>query len=475
MPPNSPPDPPHEEPLTHRQPGLPAPPVEESEWRIGTLSYTRAGLIRLFWWLLWGDFAWSIRDRSLSTVLQLLLTKFKASDRVAGLLVGSFPAAIGLILGPIISFRSDRYRGRRGRRLPFLLISAPAAAVSIIGLGFSPILGRMLHTALGIHSPGLFPSVLIVLGLWWVAFDFATTVTNSVFGALINDVVPHGVLGRFYGLMRAVSLIVGIAFNYWLLEKAETHYQWMFAAVGSIYGVGVVWMCLNVREGEYPPPPPPEEGSAPVRFFLAARDYFRECFTHPYYLWFFAASNLAGISGSPVNLYSVFFAKSMRMDTAMFGRYLAYTYVISLCLTYTLGSLADRFHPLRATMVALALYGFVTLGGGFLAVTKVSCANALLAHGVFAGVYNTVSASLALRLLPQARFAQFASAGGIIGAVLNMILPLAVGYCLDLSHHDYRLTYFASSGLSFLALGCFAVVYRYWRRFGGPHHFEAPL
>ena len=342
----------------------------ESEYQVGTLSYTRRGLVRLFSWLLWGDLAWSIRDRSVGAVLQLLLRQFHASDTLAGLLSGTFPAVINLTVGPIISFRSDHYRSRRGRRLPFLLFSAPAAALSIVGLGFSPWLGAALHRALGAHSPGLFPSVLAVLALLWIAFDAATTVTNAIFGALINDVVPHLVIGRFYGLIRAVSLLVGAAFYFWLLEKAAAHYQWMFAAVGAIYGVGVVSMCLRLREGNYPPPPASARGSGLVRFFLAAREYFRQCFTHPYYLWFFAASNLGTVAILPVNLYSVFFMKSMHMSLGTYGGVIALTYVISLCLSYALGTLADRFHPLRLSMIAIALYGLTALWGGLFATTR---------------------------------------------------------------------------------------------------------
>jgi MFS family permease len=449
-------------------------PAEESPWRVGTLSYTRAGLIKLSSWLLWGDLAWSIRDRSIITVLQLLLKKFQASDATAGLLTGAFPAAIGLILSPMIGYCSDHYRSRWGRRLPFLLVSAPVAGMAIIGLGFSPYLGKSLHVALGAHSPGLFPSVLIVLALWWILFDCATAITNSIFTALINDVVPHGVIGRFYGLFRGVSLLAGVVFNYALLEKAEQYYEWMFVTVGAIYGIGIVWMCCEVREGEYPPPPPVEQGSAVKRFFLASRDYLGACFTKPFYLWFFAASNLGIVALAPVNLYSVFFAKGLGVGTGLFGKYLAYTFFISFCLTYPLGMLTDRFHPLRLSMVVIVLYGLVTLWGGFFALTPLSFGAAFLAHGVLSGSYYTVSASLGQRLLPQTSFAQYTSASGMVGAILNIIIPPMMGYWLDLSNHNYRLTFLASSMLSFVAFGCLTVVYCYWRRLGGPHHFVAP-
>ena len=71
----------------------PAPP---KLWTVGTLTYTSAGLALLFSWLLWGDFAWSMKERSVTTVVQLLLKKFGSSDKLAGLFMGTLP---GLALG----------------------------------------------------------------------------------------------------------------------------------------------------------------------------------------------------------------------------------------------------------------------------------------------------------------------------------------------------------------------------------------
>ena len=36
-------------------------------WRNGTLGYTAGGLAVLFLWLMWGDFAYSMKDRATET------------------------------------------------------------------------------------------------------------------------------------------------------------------------------------------------------------------------------------------------------------------------------------------------------------------------------------------------------------------------------------------------------------------------
>ena len=71
----------------------PASPAPRKVWRVGTLTYTSGGLVILFCWLLAGDFAWSMKERSVMWVVQLLIKKFEASDMIAGLMIGTLPQA----------------------------------------------------------------------------------------------------------------------------------------------------------------------------------------------------------------------------------------------------------------------------------------------------------------------------------------------------------------------------------------------
>jgi len=442
-------------------------------WSVGTLTYTSLGLCALFFWLLFGDFAWSIKERSIYPVVQLLFKRFEATDMLTGLLLGSLPGAIALLVGPIISYKSDRHRGRWGRRIPFLFIPTLIGALAMVGLAFSPRLGEQMHQALGAHSPGLNPSILIFFGLFWTLFEFSTLTVYAVFGALINDVVPQPLLGRFYGLFRACSLIAGMIFNFWIMGKAEEYYVWIFLGMGAIYGVGFTMMCLKVREGEYPPPPPVVPGRG-LGFVLATKRYFKECFGHSYYLWFFGAMALSIISFTPINLFGLFFAKSIEMDMSIYGKCLALTYLVSLFLSYPLGVLVDRFHPLRVGLVAQAVYLAVTLLGGLYAVDSQSFAIAFVAHGVVSGTYLTATASVWQRLLPPAEFATFASAGGLINSLTGMCVGPLTGAFLDHANHTYRYTFLISCGLTALALGASLIVHGKFMALGGPRHYVAP-
>src|SRR5690242_10721567 len=67
-------------------------------WHIGTLSYTAGGLVVLFFWLLWGDFTISLKDRSVLPTLQVLLRTYQAKAVVFALLLSILPPLVSIFL-----------------------------------------------------------------------------------------------------------------------------------------------------------------------------------------------------------------------------------------------------------------------------------------------------------------------------------------------------------------------------------------
>lgn len=441
-------------------------------WKAGTLTYNKAGLIAVFGWLLWGDFAWMIKERALWPLVPLILKGFDASDKVIGLLMVTLPGALGLLLGPIVSYRSDRLRSPRGRRIPYLLATTPIAAAGIIGCAFSAHMGEWLHGILGAHSPGVNLSSLICFGIWWTFFEIGTVITNAVFYALINDVVPNPLLGRFFGMFRAISLLAGIIFNLFLIKHAKAHYVEAFVAIGLLYGIGFTLMCYKVKEGDYPPPATDTQRPGVLG---AAKTYFRECFRLPYYWWVFAAVTLGMAVFIPVNLYSVLHAGKLGIDISVYGQYVAITFAISIALAYPLGILADKFHPARMAIVTLALYALLTTWAGFSTATREGFTLAFIGHGVVSGMFFTCAASIQQRLFPKEKFAQFASAAGILTALANMAIAPLVGWVLDLTDSNYSNTYFSGLVICILALICYGVTYRHFMKLGGPKGYVPPV
>ena len=427
------------------------------KWTVGTLSYTASGIVTLFCLLLLGDFSNSIKDRSIYQIVQLMFKTYGASDFLNTLMIVSLPCVLGLVLSPIVSVHSDRCRSRWGRRIPYLALTTPVAALAIAGFAYSPAIGRAVAELLGTEAN---PAILWTLGIFWGLFEAATVISGAIFGALVNDVVPHQLLGRFYGLFRIVSLLCGILFNFWFLGFAATHSHVLFLSVAIVYGVGFLYMCLKVKEGEYPPPEKTERRG----IFSSIAEYCRECYSKPYYLLIYFFGTAMALSISPVNSFSMFYAQDLKIDMDIYGKFLAVTYMISFVLSYFLGMLADRIHPLRASILFMGLYCVMGILSFFFIHDTTSYGVAFIAHGVLAGGYLTVSASLFQRLLPRSQFAQFSSAGGLINSIVMILLVPVIGKFLDWTGHQYRYTYLLGGVLALLSVILGVLLYGQFRK-----------
>lgn len=445
-------------------------PTRLRRWAVGTLVYGPAGLVALFAWLLIGDFVLNMKERSTNPISLIVLRDFGASVWLVGLLVGSIPSAIGLLLGPFIGVVSDRHRGRWGRRIPFILLSAPVILITMTGLGLSRPIGDWVGTRFHL---GPVASHVGTFALFWTVLEIATIISNSLFGALINDVVPQAVIGRFFGLFRLVGLLAGVIFNYWLVGKTEQHAQILFIGLGVLYSCGIVLMCLRVKEGQYPPVPPrdPSQRREILRPLII---YLKECYGDPFLLWFFFVTTLGGLTLAPVNTYAVYHAHSVNMSDDTYGKCVAMSYAISMVLAFPLGYLADRFHPLRVGMATAGFYAVATAWAFFFASSASAFFVALAMHTVVSGMYITATASLAQRLLPRQKFAEITSAGGILGAFIAMFVPPALGGFIEWMHHEYRYVFLLASILATLTMVSYAVLIRQFVARGGDNGYVAP-
>lgn len=440
-----------------------APPARRT-WVAGTLVYTAGGLAAVFAWLLLGDFVWQLKERGLNPVAQLVLEKLYASDFTIGALVYSLPALLGMLLGPIVCTWSDRHRGRWGRRIPYLLIPTPLAAGSLIGLAYAPECGAWLHEMLGPRSPGPMTSRIIAFATFWAISELASLTAQYLLYGLINDVVPRSMTGRFFGLFRAVSLLAGIVFHFWLIGYAENFAREVFFVLAAAYMVGFTAMCLRVREGSYPPAEPLVRDRRRRDALAAVVAYFRESFSNPFYVWVYTGVTLSMLAFVPINSFTVRYARSLDISMEDYGKYMTLTYIISFGLSYGLGWLADKFHPLPVGIASIGVYAAAMIAGGIFGTTPFAFAVAFVAHGVLSGCFFTVQVPIFQRLLPAAKFGQLSSAGYLLLGVGSVILPAASGYVLDMTGKAYRFTFIAGGVLGLLGFLSLLEVQRQVRR-----------
>lgn len=234
--------------------------------RVGTLRYTLRGLVWVFIWLLWGDFCYTVMEQISGSVVPLRLKQLEAPDWTVPIILVTVPSTINLVLNPIISTISDRHRGRWGRRIPFLLFSAPFLSAALVAMAFSPEIGAWMHGWLGPWAGwSLAGACVLAVGVLMATFKVFDMFLNTTYWYLFNDVVPQAYMNRFMGFFRSTAFAAAMLYSWFVYPHALTHMRYIFLAAAAIYLFGFGSMCLFVKEGKYPPPDVITEGGNLLR------------------------------------------------------------------------------------------------------------------------------------------------------------------------------------------------------------------
>jgi MFS family permease len=444
---------------------------EPSIYRVGTLSYTKRGLGALFLWLLVGDFCFTLKEIVMPKLLPLVLKSNGATGAQIGLIVTSIPALLGMVLAPIISYRSDRFRSRMGRRIPFILFATPPVGLCLIFAGFSPqiagwVHSRVIPTAWEISYATV---ILWTLGSFFALFMAFNMVAGTVFGLLINDVVPRELMGRFYGWFRVVMAGATLMFNWFLFGLADTHARGIFVGIGIVYSVAFLALCLRVREGEYPPPPPPLGRN----WGMTIIGYLRDSFGTPIYAWMFTGFASVTMGGVCFGLFSIFYGFKLGLTLESYSKVLVAISLGNLVISAPIGYLADRFHPLRMEIAAFVLMTVISVLAFFFIVGVKSFIFFELAISFAGTMWATSWAPLCPALLPKDRYGQFLSAANVLGMVVSMVGGYVGGKFMDVMD-DYRYMYLWSLAFGVLSVISMAMVMHHVKRNGGLKHYVAP-
>ncbi len=95
-------------------------------------------------------------------------------------------------------------------------------------------------------------------------------------------------------------------------------------------------------------------------------------------------------------------------------------------------------------------------------------------HGIVAGGYITLGASLGARIFPGELFAQFASANSIVSSVCMMVMGALLGKTLDILQ-DYRYVFLIGGIIAIISVLLYTKVYRNYLEQGGDRDYQAPM
>ena len=138
-------------------------------YRTGTLLYSKAGLIALFGWLLWGDFVFVLMNAIYPSLMPVLLKDHGASNWEVMIIVTTLHTIMNALVNPVVSYQSDRCRSRWGRRRPFIIVTTPFVVLFLALIPFAPEISHYL-SSLGVFAwlfslTPVAPMILILLSI----------------------------------------------------------------------------------------------------------------------------------------------------------------------------------------------------------------------------------------------------------------------------------------------------------------------
>ncbi len=381
---------------------------ETATWHVGTLSYTRAGLVRLFVWLLLGDFCWMIMETSLPMLLGLTLqARGETPQRIAWVL--SIGNLMALICSPFIGVWSDRLRTRLGRRRPFLLLSTPVMA---IGLMLIP------H----VHNFWLLNALVILI-------QFANVMQTVVF-YLYADVVPGELMGRFLAAMRFVGLLGALAFQVLLVPHFDASPVMVWTICGLVYLIAFQLMLHFVKEGTYPDP-------EKVTTVEVIKDYIKVGLSTRYIWLLWLALGMTALGGPAVTFYNLLAKDTLKMDAAALGYMTGWGTALSLALALPAGWLVDRIGPRLLWAVFGFGVGMVQILGFFYVKDVSTMKHFFLVLSGLNAVLGTVLMPMLYAHLPKGKFGQLVSTQSLVVQFFLFVSTNILGWLVARDGNNY--------------------------------------
>jgi MFS family permease len=458
-------------------------------FKCGTLVYTKKGLILVFAWLLWGDFCFTLMETIASSVMPWKFKSLNASNMTTSLIMTSLPAVFNFFVTPSISIWSDRIRTRWGRRIPFILTTMPFLVASLVLIAYTDQIAAWIGPILAGGSAFDQAKVaIVVLAVCAGMFDLFNMFVTTVYWYLFNDVVPQAMMGRFMGYFRVVSTLTGALYNFFLFKYAVSHMQELYLLAAGLYLVGFGAMCLRVKESDYPPP----EDAGPQTTFREKAKHVVESLRISHYMYWTMSNCLSALNGA-MGVFGGFMMLSLLMTMNNIGIMNGINAIIGPIFFLFMGSLVDRWHPVRVTYYTTMFGVFFCLGGWIWWFVDHPSPLVFMLTGVIGGIFSAPMGALGgiaglpsvFALLPRDKFGQYNGAMCLARAVVLMGSGLLAGLYLDAvkalvppraddPNWIYRYMFLYTAFFTILSSYCSYKVYRGWKRFGGDKSYVPP-
>ena len=459
----------------------------------GTLKYSSFGLLMVCFWLMVGFFVFILTTAVVPAIMPLKLKMLHASDTSMGIILTTIGGILNVIVRPIVNFKSDRYRSRWGRRIPFIILTLPMMCLAWLLFAYVDDIGALLYDRIA-WLARLSPTTVVI---WLIAgiifiYQFFLMFVGSVIFYIFNDVIPTQFLARFMGFINVASTGAQFIFQYFIFKYAETYFSWIMIGTCIIYAIGVGLMCLLVKEPVYPPLSEADaKGSKGLEGIIT---FLKESYTAKFYWVRYGISAFAAASAAIV-IYMVFFYQNLGFTLDQIGKLNGAIQLTSVIAGVLISSfcafLIDKWHPMRISAyssilgVVLMIWYWKWL---FFTVDPMLFIILFVALTIFGALPTTLGGisymPMYMLIFPKSRFGQFCSSDALVRSFATIVFGTLAGVFIDVIRsfpaicptENYAYRYFFLWQFIFNGIVCvlYYISFRQWLNGDGLHGFRAP-
>ncbi len=404
----------------------------------------------------------------------ILLDRVGANAKQIALVIGTIPQLVNLIVCPIISTMSDKTRSRFGRRMPYLIITAPLITITCVLIAYAAEIGNAIAKI--IPSLASYNMPLIVMASLILFFQLLYLFPGSVVYYLIADVIPKECIGRYMSISTILGSACNFLFNFFIFKFAVEHVKITFIVFGVLYLIAYLLLFIFVKEGEYPPITDKIDKSknTAVKTYEYLTMFFRQCFQHKIFIFLFICTGLNNASTICRLMYNVLFAtKDIGMSSDFYGKVMGIGAICAMVAVFFLGKLMDKTHPMLIYFLGGVLVIMASAVGYFFINTPKSFAIIGVATQIVYGMQNLACVPLLISLLPQDKYGQFSSANSMVNSAAVFFGAMLGGYFTDL--YGYRVMFIWDFTITLLATFSLIIVYKEWKKYGGKANYQSPV
>ena len=288
--------------------------------------------------------------------LAVYLPAVYADSEGFGLSLGFVVLMLGLsrvfdgITDPVIGFLSDRWKGRWGRRKPFILIGMPIFLLGLWLLWVPPIEFEEIEV-FGTTMNSGYPYLLVVLVIMYVGATIKDVPYSAMGAELARDYNQRTLVMSWKEAFTVSGSLIG-AFTpavivFWGYTKPTDNVYFLSLICLVLMPIFVSNLLWSVPE------PPPRETNTQR---LTIRESFRTVWSNEPYRKLVIIFLFSTIGSAMTNSLSFFFVKHVLLAGDLYGFYLAPYFISQIVAIPLWFKLSRKYGKHRATMAAIFWY-----------------------------------------------------------------------------------------------------------------------